>query len=60
MSRSSNSKRHIRKLGTIGNAEQPSYYLTLPIDHIRTLGWESGQKLAVRKRGEKLVLEITE
>jgi len=57
MSRSVKSKRHIRKLGTIGNSEQPSYYLTLPIDYIRALGWESGQKLVTRKRGDKLVLE---
>lgn len=60
MSRTTKDKRHIRKLGTIGNAEQPSFYLTLPIDHIRKLGWNSGQKLAVRKRGDKLVLEVTE
>ena len=60
MSRSKASKRNIRKLGTIGNADQPSFYVTLPIDYVRALGWEQGQKLVTRKRGDKLVLETAE
>lgn len=51
------SKHRIRKLGTIGNAAQPSFYLTLPIEYVRSLGWQSSQQLTVRKHGRKLIVE---
>lgn len=57
MARRSINKRNIRKLGTIGNASQPSYYVTLPIEFIRGLGWKSTQRLNIRKHGSKLVIE---
>lgn len=57
MARRNVHKRNIRKLGTIGNAAQPSYYVTLPIEHIRNLGWKSTQRLNIRKHGNKLIIE---
>ena len=57
MSKRSFNKRNVRKLGTIGNASQPSYYVTLPIDFIRNLGWDSAQEVKIRKHGKKLIIE---
>lgn len=57
MSKNNLTKRNVRKLGTIGNAAQPSYYVTLPIEYIRSLGWRNSQKLVVKKHGDKLVIE---
>jgi bifunctional DNA-binding transcriptional regulator/antitoxin component of YhaV-PrlF toxin-antitoxin module len=31
--------------------------LTLPIEHIRALGWKDKQKVVVTRRGSKLVIE---
>lgn len=57
MGRTSLSRRHIRKLGTIGNSAQPSYYITLPIQFVRDVGWGSGESVKVKKHGNKLILE---
>ena len=34
-----------------------SYGLTLPISHIRELGWQENQKVTVKKQGSKLIIE---
>lgn len=43
----------VRKLGKIGSAKNYSYYVTLPMDFVKELGWKDGQKLAIRKPGKK-------
>ena len=34
-----------------------SYYITLPIEYVRMLGWKDGQKVRVKKDGAKLIIE---
>ena len=34
-----------------------SYYITLPIRHVRELGWRETQKVVVKKEGKKLIVE---
>ena len=34
-----------------------SYYLNLPIQMIRQLGWKEGQKVVVEKRGREIVIK---
>lgn len=34
-----------------------SYYITLPICDIRTLGWREGQRVIVQRSGKKLIVE---
>jgi antitoxin component of MazEF toxin-antitoxin module len=34
-----------------------SYTLTVPIAHIRDLGWQDKQKVTVKKQGKKLIIE---
>lgn len=57
MPRPNNRSKQVRKLGTTGNADSPSYYVTLPINLIRQLQWKDGQKLVVKKSRNKLVIE---
>lgn len=57
MARQSSRNRHIRKLGKTGNSESPSYYVTLPIDVVRSLKWKDSQKLVVKKSRNKVVIE---
>jgi hypothetical protein len=57
MARSQSSKKHIRVIGKTGNVDSPSYFLTLPIDIVRDLGWHEGKKVAVRKNRGKVVIE---
>ncbi|MBW3538061.1 AbrB/MazE/SpoVT family DNA-binding domain-containing protein [Candidatus Parcubacteria bacterium] len=45
--------RHRRKLGKIGTSGNSSYYLTLPVDLVRRLGWRKGQRLVVRQRPDR-------
>lgn len=45
----------IRKLTKLAGGS--SYGITLPIDHIRELGWKERQKLTVKKVGKKLIIE---
>jgi hypothetical protein len=44
------SKSHIRKI----QQSKGSYFISLPINLIRKLGWREKQKLTVTKRGKKL------
>jgi len=34
-----------------------SYYVTLPIEYVRKLGWREQQKVVVKKLGKKLTIE---
>jgi bifunctional DNA-binding transcriptional regulator/antitoxin component of YhaV-PrlF toxin-antitoxin module len=34
-----------------------SYYVTLPIEFIRRLGWREQQKVVVKNAGKKLMIE---
>lgn len=59
MADKSQKERNIRKLGKIGPKKSQSYYITIPIELIKKLGWKDNQNLVVRKyRGKnKLVIE---
>jgi bifunctional DNA-binding transcriptional regulator/antitoxin component of YhaV-PrlF toxin-antitoxin module len=54
MPRKKELKSSTRKLGKIGSEQNHSYYVTLPIDFIRKLGWQDGQKLIVKRVGKKV------
>ncbi len=45
---------NIRKINSVGGA---SYSITLPIQYMRELKWKAKQKVVVRKRGRKLIIE---
>ena len=45
--------RNIRILGQ----RDESYTVTLPIEHIRALGWQRRQKLVIERRGKQLVIK---
>ena len=49
------SERNIRKLTKVGSNR--SFGITLPIEMIRELGWRERQKLVVKRRGKKLIIE---
>ncbi len=34
-----------------------TYAVTLPIAEMRKLGWRKGQKIVIKRRGSKLVIE---
>lgn len=57
MARQRTKYKHVRKLGQTGNAESPSYYVTLPIDIIRELKWKDGQRVVVKKSRNRIVIE---
>ncbi len=57
MARPTNKRQRNRKLGTTGNPDNPSYYVTLPIALVRQLKWRDGQKLVVKKSRGRLVIE---
>lgn len=46
--------KNIRKLGKSGGK---SISVILPIDIIRELGWKSKQKVVVKKKGNKIIIE---
>ena len=49
----SNKKRY-RKLTRSGSG---SYYITLPTNLVRVLGWRERQKLTVKKVAKKLIIQ---
>jgi len=53
MARREIGKEHIRNI----QKSKRSYYVSLPINYVRELGWQERQKLVVRKVGKKLVIE---
>jgi len=46
--------RETRKLSKRTNG---SYQVTLPVEIVRELKWRGGQKLVVRKSGDKIIIE---
>jgi len=44
----------VRKLNKIGGG---SYFITIPISYVRELKWREKQKVVVKKRGKKLIIE---
>ncbi|MBI5135231.1 AbrB/MazE/SpoVT family DNA-binding domain-containing protein [Candidatus Uhrbacteria bacterium] len=34
-----------------------TYYISIPIEIIQTLGWKERQKVVVRRRGKKIIIE---
>lgn len=55
MARRKLEEHNIRKLTKTGGGK--SLGVTLPIDLIRKLNWKERQKVVVRKRGKKLIIE---
>ncbi len=45
----------IRKISAIGPGK--TYYLTLPREMIKQLGWKKGEKKVVRQEGKRIVIE---
>lgn len=45
---------HIRKLTKVA---QSSYAVVIPINMVKDLGWQERQKLVVRRRGKKIIIE---
>jgi len=54
MARPRTASEPVRKLTRVAGS---SYYVTIPLDYIRELGWRERQKVVVRKRGKKLIIE---
>jgi len=46
--------RNIRKISKSGNG---SHYITIPVEHIRSLKWKERQKVVVEKKGKTLVIK---
>lgn len=46
---------NIRKIQQAG--KEGSYHLTLPIKIMRELKWRQGQKVVVKKRGKRVIIE---
>ncbi|MBI2013819.1 MAG: hypothetical protein HYS87_03270 [Candidatus Colwellbacteria bacterium] len=36
---------------------QHTYYVTLPIEHVKNLKWQERQKVVVTKRGKSLIIK---
>jgi len=48
MGRRKTDKEQIRKIQSSGG----SYFVSLPIGELRELGWQEGQKVVIKKRGQ--------
>lgn len=42
---------------TITQNNSGSYAVSLPIAEMRKLGWRKGQKIVIKRRGNKLIIE---
>ncbi len=42
---------------TISQNNSGTYAVTLPIAIVRHLGWRKGQKIVVKRRGKKIIIE---
>lgn len=54
MAQKKQSKESLRKIGKIGTEKNHSFYLTLPMEFVKALGWQEGKKVTVRRVGKKL------
>lgn len=57
MARQSVENKNIRKIGKTGNVNSPSYYVTLPVDVVRGLGWNEGQQVVIKRSRQKIVIQ---
>ena len=48
-------ERNIRKITKMAGGS--SYGITLPIEMVRKLGWREKQKVVVKQRGKKLIIQ---
>ena len=55
MARKKLEQRNIRKITKMGGGR--SYGITFPIEFIRQLKWRERQKVVVKKRGKRLIIE---
>lgn len=55
MSRRKLKDRNIRKLGRTGRGR--SVTVTLPIEFIHELKWKSKQKVVIKKKGSRIIIE---
>ena len=46
-----------RMIRTITQNNSGTYAVTLPINDMRKLGWRKGQKIVIKRHGNKLVIE---
>jgi bifunctional DNA-binding transcriptional regulator/antitoxin component of YhaV-PrlF toxin-antitoxin module len=53
MARRAVNDENIRKI----QKSKRSYYVTLPIEYVRKLGWREQQKVVVHKPGKRLMIE---
>jgi len=60
MPRQETGQENVRKLGRTGSPTNPSYYVTLPIEFIRNLGWRDGQKVVIKYNEDDNSLIITD
>ena len=44
----------VRKLTLTGKT---TYYVTIPLSMIRTLGWKKGEKKIIHQEGKRIVIE---
>lgn len=42
---------------TITKNSTGTYSVSIPIDELRKLGWQKGQKVVIKRRGKKLIIE---
>ena len=49
------SEQNIRKITKMGGGK--SYGITIPIQYLRQLKWRERQKVVVKKRGKKIIIE---
>ena len=54
MARRKSTEKHIRKLTRVGKF---SMSVTIPVEYIRDLKWRERQKVVVKKRANKLIIE---
>lgn len=50
----------LRKIGKTGNSDSPSYFITLPIEIVRAMGWSVGHEVIVKKSRGKVTIESAE
>ena len=55
--KSKKSGAHKRSIGKTGNVDSPSYFITIPIEIVREMGWRKGQKVQVKKSRGKVIIE---
>jgi len=55
MARNNQEDHTVRKLTKVGGGN--SYYVTIPIEYVRELGWQEHQKVRVELEGKRIVIE---